>query len=157
MQKITAGVPVIFLIFFFSYLKAQEIKNPASEIHRNSLNTYIGLFEYNFNYERNLSHRSKSYTNVRMGFGKGMFIVAGEGIYLNPSMIEFFGKGNSHLELDLGFKYMVTNSITNPSFFETFIPDIFAGYRYEKPSGSFIFRAGNNYPTLVNVGIGYKF
>jgi hypothetical protein len=52
---------------------------------------------------------------------------------------------------------MFTNSITNPGFFETFIPDIFAGYRYEKPSGSFIFRAGNNYPTLINVGLGCKF
>jgi len=92
-----------------------------------------------------------------MGLGKGMFVDAGEGYYVNPSVVNVFGAGNSHLEIDVGLKIMVTNSIDNPSFSESVIPDLFMGYRYEKPSGDFVFRVGNNYPTFINIGIGCKF
>jgi hypothetical protein len=156
MKKFTAGI-LITLLFFGMCIDAQEIVNPASILHKNSLNIYIGLFELNINYERNIIQCPKSHTNIRMGFGKILNEFGGEGAFLNPSMVELFGKGNSHLELDLGFKYMVTNSMSDPDFFETFVPDIFAGYRYEKPSGNFVFRAGNNFPTFINIGVGCKF
>jgi hypothetical protein len=61
------------------------------------------------------------------------------------------------MEIDVGIKYMLTNSISDPNFSDTFIPDIFVGYRYEQPSGGFIFRIGFSYPTVINLGIGYKF
>jgi hypothetical protein len=157
MKKITAGILVTLLFFSCICIGAQDIVNPASELTKNSLNIYIGLFELNINYERNIIQCPKSHTNVRMGFGKILNEFGGEGTFLNPSVVQLFGKGNYHLELDLGFKYMVTNSLSDPDFFETFVPDIFAGYRYEKPSGNFVFRAGNSFPTFINVGVGYKF
>jgi hypothetical protein len=136
---------------------AQETNRPAFAAHRNVINAYVGLFELNLNYERNISQRPKSFTSLRLGMGKGMFLTAGEGYYINPAAVNVFGSGNSHLEIDLGGKIMVTNSMENPGFFQTVVPDLFIGYRYEKPAGNFVFRAGNNYPTLFNIGIGCKF
>ncbi len=37
---------------------------------------------------------------------------------------------------------MYVNSISDPSFFQSFIPDLFAGYRYEKPGGDTYFSGG---------------
>jgi len=39
----------------------------------------------------------------------------------------------------------------------SFLPDIYAGYRYEKPNGILIFRIGVNLYSLYNIGIGFKF
>ena len=145
------------LLFSISIsVKAQDTGNSTFR-PRNNINTYIGLFDFNINYERNIIQKSKSLSNVRLGFGYGQFFVAGEGKYINAALVHLIGKKNSHLEIDLGIKYMVTNSISNPKFSDTFIPDAFLGYRFEKPSGGIIFRAGLSYSTLINVGLGYKF
>lgn len=157
MRKITASVLITFITSFLSInIYAQEKGIPTVEFLRNSLNIYIGLIEFNINYERNISQRPSSLTNLRMGFGKGMFVVAGEGFYLNPSMVHLIGKKSSYLELDLGFKYIVNHENPNPRLSLYLVPDFFGGYRYEKPDGSFIFRTGINYPTLINIGIGVK-
>jgi hypothetical protein len=136
--------------------KAQDPGNSFFET-TNSIIVNIGLFEYNFNYERNIVQKPKSSDKVRLGLGQGMFLTAGEGTYLNAAFIHLFGGRNSHVEIDLGTKIMLTNSISDPKFSEICIPDIFLGYRYEKASGGFIFRAGFNYPTLINIGVGYRF
>ena len=124
---------------------------------RNTINAYIGLFDANINYERNIIQSVKSHSNLRVGLGYAMLFNAGEGTYFNTAFVHLIGKGSSHLEIDLGLKYMLTNSIEDPDFSDILIPDIFFGYRYEKPSGGFIFRFGLNYPTIVNLGMGYKF
>lgn len=158
MTKISVSVLITSLTFLCCIcIEAQEIGKPSSAEHPNVINGYVGLFEFNFNYERNISPRPNSFTSLRMGLGKGMFLTAGEGVYVNPSVVNVIGAGNSHLEIDVGCKIMVTNSIENPGFSKSVIPDIFIGYRYEKPSGDFVFRVGNNYPTLFNIGIGAKF
>jgi hypothetical protein len=137
--------------------KAQGVDNSLKRA-RNSINAYLGLYvDININYERNIRQRSKSHSNVRLGFGHGSFLTAGEGGYINPAFVHLFGSKNSHIEVNIGIKYMLTNTIPDADFSDTVVPDIFMGYRYEKPSGGFIFRAGLNYPTLINLGIGYKF
>jgi len=129
----------------------------SSKQARNNINAYLGVFDANINYERNIIQSSKSYSNLRAGFGYAMLWTAGEGTYINAAFIHLMGERNSHLEIDLGLKYMVTNSIEDPDFSETVIPDIFVGYRYVKPSGGFVFRFGLNYPTVINLGLGFKF
>ena len=124
---------------------------------QNNINIYAGVFEWNLNYERNVIQNLRSLSNIRVGFGHGQFLVAGEGYYVNAALVQLFGPGSSHLELDGGVKYMVSNSESHPSFSDQLLPDIFVGYRYQKRSGGIIFRAGLNYPTLINVGIGYQF
>jgi hypothetical protein len=161
LKIITTLIHISLLSLFLCFnTEAQDTLSPPVKFLRNGISVYAGVAELNLNYERNLILHPKFYSNIRMGIGIGM-IAAGqtwvEGKYVNPSLVQVFGRGNSHIEIDLGFKYMYVNSITDPSFFQSFIPDLFAGYRYEKPGGELIFRAGNNYPTFINVGIGAKF
>ncbi len=161
MRFITTATLVSFLSLFYCFdIDAQDTINPPVKFLRNGISIYAGVAEFNLNYERNLILRRIFYTNLRMGVGFAMIAAAdqwAEGKYVNPSLVQIFGRGNSHIEIDLGFKYMYVNSISDPSFFQSFIPDLFAGYRYEKPGGELIFRAGNNFPTFINVGIGAKF
>jgi hypothetical protein len=153
-----SAAALLSLLLFVANLPvtAQETRNPLSQ-SRNSINAYVGLIEYNINYERNILQHPKSYSNLRLGFGHGQFFVAGEGEYINAAFVHLTKKENSHLEIDVGVKCMITNSMDDPKFSDTFLPDLFFGYRYEKPSGGIVFRFGLNYPTFLNAGIGYKF
>ena len=137
-------------------LKAQDIIKPALQV-RNSINVYVGVFEYNINYERNILQKSNSNSNLRLGFGHGAFLNAGEGKYINPAFVHLIGKKNSFFEINAGLKCMITNSIAEPKFFEEFVPDIFLGYRFEKPEKGVTFRAGFSFSTAINIGFGYKF
>lgn len=132
-------------------IHSQGNNNKSSELNRNSINGYISLFEYNINYERNIIQLPKSYSNLRLGFGLFNSGVDG-GYYYNPSLVYVIGQKNKHLEFDLGFKYAVQKGFAN-----SFLPDIYGGYRYEKPSGGIIFRMGIDLYTLFNIGIGIKF
>jgi hypothetical protein len=158
MKKIRPAILVIFMIIALSVFASAQDKNASSaKPYNNCLSAYFGLFELNLNYERTILRHPGSSTALRLGFGSGEFVTAGDGLYINPSVVELIGKNNSHLELDLGLKYIVNYSGGNSDLSLVLIPDIFAGYRYEKPSGRLIFRAGVNYPTLINIGMGFRF
>jgi hypothetical protein len=113
-------IPLIAIYSCMS-LNAQEIKLP-----RNNINLYVSPYEYNINYERTMILRPKSSTNPRLGFGLINTSFDG-GYYYNPSLVQLFGKNNRHFEADLGFKYLIQKDSPN-----SFLPDIYAGYRYEK-------------------------
>lgn len=152
---IITSLTILMMLLFARQVNAQSTRN----IHeaRNNINIYIGIFDLNLNYERNIIKRPKSLSNIRAGFGRGQFVVAGEGCYVNGAFVQLFGAGSSHLELNAGLKYMITNSESNPPLSDQLLPDIFVGYRYQKPTGGIILRYGLNYPTLINVGVGYQF
>ena len=152
MRKITASVLIILTSICFSVsIHSQENINHSGKLPANNINTYISIVDYNINYERNIFQRPKSFTNLRIGFGIINSSFDG-GYYYNSSLVHLFGRKKSHLELNLGLKYAIQEGFSN-----SFLPDIFAGYRYEKPSGLLIFRIGINLYTLYNVGIGIKF
>jgi hypothetical protein len=152
MKKITASVLITFTSIFLAVCThSQESVNPSEKVHVNNINTYISLFEYNINYERKIFQLPKSFTNLRFGFGIINSSFDG-GYYYNSALVHLIGKKNSHLELNLGLKYAVQKGLSN-----SFLPDIYAGYRYEKPSGLLIFRIGVNLYSLFNIGIGIKF
>jgi hypothetical protein len=146
----------VFMIFLLiSGANAQGQERIGKK--QNNINMYVGVFDLNLNYERNIIQRPQSMSNLRLGLGYAMFFVAGEGYYINSSFVQLLGPKNSHLELNAGVKFMLTNSIEDPAFSDKLLPDIFFGYRFEKPEGGFIFRFGLNYPTAINLGLGYKF
>ena len=152
MKKITASVLITIASIFLSVCThSQESVYPSEKLPGNNINAYISLFEYNINYERKIFQLPKSFTNLRIGFGIINSSYDG-GYYYNSSIVHLFGKKNSHLELNLGLKYAVQKGFSN-----SFWPDIYAGYRYEKPSGLLMFRIGVNLYTLYNIGIGIKF
>ena len=139
-----------------NFSHAQSDQEP-SKAARNILHAYIGFDEYFFNYERNIS--LKSNINVRAGFGEsdGYDVTGG---CFNLALVKLFGKHKSHLELSGGFKYQLKKSNDpwiEPSNLNPIDPDIFLGYRYQKPMDGFVFRAGVNYPSLFNLGIGVSF
>jgi hypothetical protein len=152
----------ISLIHTFKQLKTQS--GAQNEEHeeilflKNSIGIYFGYLEVNMYYERNLLIFRRSKLNVRTGLGYFTLPDSGEDIYdknivFNISFPYILGKNNSHLEIDAGLKYLeVIGSIPG-----TFWPDVFAGYRYEKPSGRFFCRAGLSSLSLINFGCGLKF
>ncbi|MCX6302429.1 MAG: hypothetical protein NTW82_09615 [Bacteroidia bacterium] len=136
-------------------------ENPFIEYKRNYIGAYVGIFEWNLNYERNIFQRPRSYTNLRFGFGlwKDEPTKYGYGgNYLNASLVHLIGKRTAHFELILGIKYFITgrDEVMN-TFGYPYLPDLYFGYRHEKPDGKLVLRFGINIPTLVNLGIGYKF
>jgi hypothetical protein len=147
---------ITFLLVFTMKLQAQQ-PDTQGKVKRNIIGTYAGVFELNLHYERNLIYKPIAQTNIRFGIGHGAFMMAGEGTYINPTVVQLIGKRNSHLEMDLGAIIMLNNSIQEPDFSDTFILNAYTGYRYEKVNGGFIIRAGISYPTILNAGIGYKF
>jgi hypothetical protein len=128
-----------------------------AQLPKNSFNVYVGLIEVNFNYERNVLQMERAFGNLRLGVGRAGFLQAGEGNYINLAYAHIIGNKKSHIEADIGFKYMVTNSIDDPRFSEELIPDLFIGYRFQNQPRGIIFRAGINYPTIINLGIGLAF
>jgi hypothetical protein len=152
MRKFTACVMVFFTSTFLCvYTLSQENVNSSEKLPINNINANISLADYNINYERKIFELPKSFTNLRIGFGIINSSFDG-GYYYNSSLVHLLGKMNSHLELNLGLKYAVQKGFSN-----SFWPDIYAGYRYEKPSGLLIFRIGVNLYSLYNIGIGIKF
>jgi hypothetical protein len=146
----------VSLIFFTTFLQAQNSKSSDTDT-KNNINVYVGIIEYNFNFERTVVEKEKSKSNLRIGFGHGQFLNAGEGKYINPSFVHLMGKNILKIEMNLGAKIMLNNSLTNPSFFESVVPDVFLGLRLEKRNGGLVIRGGLNYPTILNFGIGAKF
>lgn len=156
------SIAILFLYFIAlvnsQLLFAQENKITNADICKNSVQTYLGLFDWNISYERDLLLRPHSITGLRGGIGYMATYYWDEGIYLNFNIFHLIGRQSSHLELDAGLKAMTP--IGKPVFQQPnhpLFPDVYAGYRYEKPDGRFLFRAGVSNTTLVNIGIGYKF
>lgn len=154
MQKSRRTIPfIIITLFLITHIYAQENNNPSLTLRcRNSINVFIGFGDYNINYERNIFQRPKSYTNLKIGFGKDESYM--QGYYISPALVHLLGRKNSHLELDLGLKALIGPLAEDGT---PFLPVIFAGYRYEKPAGNFIFRVGFEVFTAYNIGIGVKF
>jgi hypothetical protein len=139
------------------YVAAQEYLDPLSKPPRHTVGVYLGFLEYDINYERNIMQCPKSYSNIRLGFGYWTDLQS-EGHYVNSSFVYLTGKQNSHLELNLGFKFIVSGARSGLEGSQNFLlPDIFVGYRYEKPGKGDVYRIGVGYPGLIMVGGGIKF
>ena len=140
-----------FFILCFN-LEAQEKVKPEILFHKNYLTGYIGLLEYNINYERNLFLFPKSYSNIRIGLGEWSDL-QGDGRIYNLTFVHLFGRKLSHIELNFGMNYI--NGKTKYGNF--FYPIGFIGYRYEELKGKIIIRAGFSSWSFFNVGFGFKF
>lgn len=152
MAKLYKKCVLFIIISGISFsLFSQTDNNESLKLSKNFIGTYIGLIELNINYERNIIQRPKSQSNLRIGVGY-LTDLQVEGRTINATAVQMFGKNNSHLELNLGAKYFFNK--TNENNF--FLPEVFIGYRYDKPTGKAIFRFGVSYPSLLNIGLGLK-
>ena len=129
------------------------------KISRNYLLVTFGFVELiHAGYERNIFWRRAAQTNVRIGYGFLNDLQGGAHEYVG-ALVQLLGSRNSHLELNFGISIIQNvKDNTNPSTVSqgTFT---YVGYRFEKPDGNFIFRAGFIYPIIyaLELGIGIKF
>lgn len=152
MKKLNKTLLVTCLLFqIITPLIGQNDNTQSGKIRLNAFGYYIGLIEYNINYERRIIQLQKSYTNIRVGFGYWTDLQE-EGNYYNAALAHILGKNKSHLEFNLGVKYLIARVSESNMFF----PDIYAGYRFEKQDDRFDFRAGFANRSFINIGIGFK-
>lgn len=131
---------------------AQEKILPPELKYRNSINSYIGLIELNFNYERNLLQHTHYYTNMRAGFGYWTNLQL-EGTCIEAVAVHVLGRKDSHPEFNLGVKYIIDKAGEDNAA----VPLVYAGYRFEQPEGRIVFRFGLTFPSIFNLGLGWKF
>ncbi len=119
-------------------------------------------------YERNIFLTRKSEWNVKAGYGTHVVLwgAPGDHFYFAPTFIS--NNKNHHFEASLGisaifdkehYQYYINDpDIDEPlSYFLDWYPSTYAGYRYKKPNGHFIFRAGLGWPEQLAIGIGFSF
>lgn len=150
---------IILTVFFFTGIcaYAQESSDTIPAQHPHVIGVYVGLFEFNINYERNIFQHPKSYSNIRFGFGYWTDL-QNEGNYINTSVVHLLGKRNAHAELNLGFKLIISGARSGVEGPQSFlIPDVYFGFRYEKPEGGEVYRVGVGYPGLIMLGGAIKF
>ncbi len=125
---------------------------------RNYIIANLSFMNININYERNILRKPSWDSNLKIGYGTENDLQGGNR-ELILSWVQLFGKRNSHAELNLGLVYTKNlKENLNPLVTDCRLY-YFAGYRFEKPDGHFIFRAGFIYPSIyaVSLGFGIKF
>jgi len=89
-----------------SNLYSQEISfdNKQNGL-RNNLNFYVGVWDFNVNYEHLLVAKPKSFTNIRLGLGTGLFWYPGNGgPYANLAIFDTLRRSSYLTSLVIGFK-----------------------------------------------------
>jgi hypothetical protein len=153
-----SGIISVFLFLPCVVIDAREREDSTRIIRRNYIIGNLSFLDININYERNIIHLPQSHTNIRIGLGAFNDLQGGGTEYV-ATLVNLFGKRNSHLELNLGLKYIVNSKDNANPTVKSFLTDMFAGYRFEMPGNSFVFRIGFIYPEIyaIAVGIGAKF
>ncbi|MDD3740350.1 MAG: hypothetical protein PHH30_03840 [Bacteroidales bacterium] len=123
---------------------------------------------FTLNYERNIFNRPNSEWNIRGGWGLNAALW---GIVCHHYLLDICyisGKSNHHFEACFGVSMLFDREYfvyykNDPDLYEPFsyfadwYPSAYLGYRYKKPDGKFLFRAGLGWPEQFGVGIGFSF
>lgn len=114
----------------------------------------------NVGYERIIHSSGKNTFTLSGDYGRwAMLFDKGDLVSLSGNY--FRGKGAHHFEMDLGAVLLVHYDLYygNRKQFDHFtvLPDLFLGYRYQKPSGRLMFKAGTGFPGLLTAGLGVAF
>ena len=122
---------------------------------------------YSLNYDRLLTPRVAARVGF-MGLGAATDSVSG-GVIAAPLMVSYlFGEGNSHFETGLGVM-LAAGAIDEvgeleDEGFSGAIGTATVGYRYQRPGGGFVFRAGvtplfdtSGIAPWVGISLGYGF
>lgn len=131
-------------------LIGQEAKKPL--VKKNAVYVHGGIFNYNGGYERSLITLKSGVINAKATvgksnapdhYGKNLMLAAG---YLH-------GKNSHHLDADMGIGYFSNNT---GDFSEFFLVG-HLGYRYQKPGGLLVIKAGSGAPEGLYLGLGLGF
>ena len=151
----------IFKIITFTILMclcmntyAQTNSDMISIPTKNSVYFDTGIFpgaHVFMNYERKVHESDNISLYGRVGFGyAGIIMGDGGGGVLGAATL-LTGKGNSHMEFNLG---IFSGKDNNDPFI---LPLLDVGYRYQKPEGGLIFKVKAGVLGIFSVGLGYAF
>ena len=120
-------------------------------------------------YERLISQpggHKKGSQWIRVGFGTWGVFYGGSGSLFTVSFTGLTGTKNHHFEYNAGLisyfnreEYDLAYGSSNPprGNYTGVIPAAGIGYRYQKPSGSFVFRTGFSIPEALYISLGFTF
>ena len=147
------------LLSIFCHGIAQAQSNDTKDFSKNSVYLDTGLGyggQVSFNYERLISSGEKVTCFGRLGVGVAYKWTSDDDVSSGPgglaAMTMLTGKGNNHFELNAG-TFIVSDADEDNS---GVYPLLDAGYRYQKPSGGFVFKAKIGI-LGVGIGLGYAF
>ena len=139
-----------------------------NELYKNAFYGNFGALDPLFHntltayYERILKHNVQNHKTslfIRIGLGNVGVGWIGYQKFKLAQLGLLFGEKKHHLEIGAGPGYFDNRDLfpkTNLPAFE-FQPTGIAAYRYQKPKGHFIFRAGIAYPETIFIGLGLSF
>ena len=164
----TFGLLLILLSSINMVARAQEpadsIPFDFSKQNKNAIYADAGFWllggSLNLNYEHILKERKKGYFAIKGTYGRWLFWDA-EGDLFRVTADFVHGAGNHHFEIDLGAILLIEvdyYSTTRRKWQGALpLPDLFAGYRFQRPEGHLLFKAGIGFPSLLEVGLGAAF
>jgi hypothetical protein len=169
MKKMSTRIPVSSVSDYrYGFIDREKTKSiPRTMYFRSSQVTYrkntlygtAGLFimagALGLSYERLLvAHPDRFVTSTWLKAQGGLFSFwEGKGPFWTVSVQALSGKQNHHLELGAGFGAIHYDQWQSLQL----VPVMAAGYRYQKPNGGFLFRAGLSVPELLFISLGFSF
>jgi len=147
-------IAILGLVFSKFSSFAQEQETEQIEFSKNSIYGDLSaglIIEASINYERQMFSGSKVNWYGRLGFGYSEMFWSAGGYGGSAAITMFTGKRNGHFECNAGVFAGVDK-------FNDFLilPIANIGFRYQKPTGGFIFRTYAGY-LILGVSIGYAF
>lgn len=157
---------VIFSLIIFPKVFSQEMSSDVTELKKNSVYVTAGILIENMygnvtaNYERTLVIFPKSFIQaIQLRAGAGPWVAwMSDGVNFFSIMSLLMGTGNSHIETGMGVLFTYHPDIKQwaPIVNDKHIAGNI-GYRFQKPGGWFVFRAGLGWPERNYLSLGCCF
>ena len=145
-------------LFCMTYgAKGQDVAT-STEYERLKRNIFYGTVGFaglygavGGNFERIIVEKDKGFfKNYLLRVGGGAWAEwGGDGSFVVTGLSGLTGVLNHHLEIHLGLAYR--------SYYDSVVPAGGLGYRFQKPGGHFVFRAGASFPESIYVSLGFCF
>ena len=174
--KMNKGIVILILLISFIYSRAKSSPVMASDpVTKNAVYFSFGGagFYYSINYERQFVVGKNYYLGVKGGIGTSFSSVLFPHEFSIPTGIFFlYGKNRSHLDISMNlsgyfleqYDYFEDRHYKKLSLL--FVPSVV--YRYQKPGGGFMGRAGispvinvnkvsNSFTPWIDLSLGWAF
>jgi hypothetical protein len=157
---------IIFSLIIIPKVLSQGKNSDFTGLKKNSIYGTAGILIEDMygnitgNYERILVAFPKSFIqSIQMRVGAGPWVAwMSDGVNFFSVMSLLMGRSNSHIETGMGvlFTYHPDTKQWAPIVNNRHIAGNI-GYRYQKPGGWFVFRAGLGWPEGIYLSLGYCF
>lgn len=155
------------VVILMSWMSICAWSQDANTNYVDKINLNVNVGTSIFYNSASLNIESKTFLNsvkhklkLSAGFGLWQFSLfdSNDGFYLNTKLVYLLGSKSHHFEVDLGANYQfdIKQNESNYSFLST-APNVFIGYRYQRPNKRFMFKTGLGMIDFFQFGFGYSF